>query len=294
MSTVVGLDAPPAGRARRAPSDRWRWGLLLLPAVGFTLVFFVVPLADMVVRSLSDPSPANYSEFVESGASLRIMWHTFRTAVVVTLVCVVLGYPYAYAMRRAGRVGFLLLSLALLLPFWSSLLVRSFAWITLLQDTGVINRALTSAGLIDEPLPLIRNAFGVTVGMAHIMLPYFVLPLYAVMTRVDGSLTEAAASLGAAPLRAFRRVFLPLTLPGLLSGALLVFVLSLGFYITPALLGGASDTLIGQLIADQVTTSVRFGYASAIGIVLLVLTLVVLGVGARALHRAGAFKGAIG
>jgi ABC-type spermidine/putrescine transport system permease subunit I len=149
-------------------------------------------------------------------------------------------------------------------------------------------------GVVDEPVGLIRNQLGVTIGMTHIMLPYMVLPLYAVMARLDLSLSDAAASLGASPVRAFRRVFLPLSLPGLFAGALLVFVLCLGFYITPALLGGPQDVLIGQLIADQVTTNVRFGFASAIGIVLLVLTLLALGVGARLLGRTGALKGVTG
>jgi putative spermidine/putrescine transport system permease protein len=255
-------------------------------------IFFLVPLAEMVVRSVTEPSTANYKEFFETSAYVRVLGNTFRTALIVTACCVVLGYPYAYAMRRAGRLGFALLSLALLLPFWSSLLVRSFAWMTLLQDTGVINRTLVSVGIVDEPLALIRNSFGVTIGMTHIMLPYMVLPLYAVMARIDMSLPEAAGSLGASPLRAFRRVFLPLSLPGLSAGALLVFVLCLGFYITPALLGGTENVLIGQLIADQVSVNVRFGFASAIGIVLLVVTLLALGIGARLLRRSGALQGA--
>jgi putative spermidine/putrescine transport system permease protein len=273
---------------------QWRWALLLVPAVAFVAIFFVVPLAEMVVRSVDEPSPSNYSEFFDTSAYVRVLVATFRTAAIVTVCCVLLGYPYAYAMRRAGRLGFVLLSLALLLPFWSSLLVRSFAWMTLLQDTGVINRALMDVGVIDEPLNLIRNSFGVTVGMTHIMLPYMVLPLYAVMARLDLSLSEAAASLGASPLRGFRRVFLPLSMPGLFAGALLVFVLSLGFYITPVLLGGSQNVLIGQLIADQVTMNVRFGFASAIGIVLLVCTLLSLAFGALLLRRSGALRGVIG
>jgi putative spermidine/putrescine transport system permease protein len=292
LAESLTLDARRA-RARRAagPAGNWWWAALLVPAVAFVAVFFLVPLGEMVYRSVTEPSASNYSEFFETSAYVRVLGQTFRTALIVTACCVLLGYPYAYAMRRFGPAGFALLSLALLLPFWSSLLVRSFAWITLLQDTGVINRALLDLGIVDEPVSLIRNSLGVTIGMTHIMLPYMVLPLYAVMARIDLSLSDAAASLGASPARAFWRVFLPLSLPGLTAGALLVFVLSLGFYITPALLGGPQDVLIGQLIADQVTTNVNFGFASAIGIVLLVLTLVALGVGARLLRRSGALKG---
>ncbi|MEA2291310.1 MAG: putative spermidine/putrescine transport system permease protein [Solirubrobacteraceae bacterium] len=287
MSQVVATGARGASASRAPATDaQWRWGLLLVPAVAFVAIFFLVPLGEMVSRSLTEPGPANYTDFFEAKAYVRVLGNTFKTALLVTVICVVLGYPYAYAMRRAGRWGFALLSVALLLPFWSSLLVRTFAWMTILQDTGVINDVLTGVGIVDEPVELIRNQVGVVVGMTHIMLPYMVLPLYAVMTRIDLSLTEAAGSLGASPLRAFRRVFLPLSVPGLTAGALLVFVLCLGFYITPALLGGPKDVLIGQLIADQVSVNVNFGFASAIGIVLLVLTLLVLGVGARLLRGA--------
>lgn len=291
MADRLTLDARRAPDRRAAgPGGQWGWAALLVPAIAFVAIFFLVPLGEMVYRSVTEPSASNYSDFFNTSAYVRVLVQTFRTALVVTVACVLLGYPYAYAMRRSGRLGFALLSMALLLPFWSSLLVRSFAWITLLQDTGVINHTLISLGIIHQPLSLIRDALGVTIGMTHIMLPYMVLPLYAVMARIDLSLSDAAASLGASPARAFWRVFLPLSLPGLAAGALLTFVLSLGFYITPALLGGPQDVLIGQLIADQVTTNVNFGFASAIGIVLLVLTLVALGVGAGLLRRTGVLK----
>jgi putative spermidine/putrescine transport system permease protein len=295
LADGVTLDVRRAPARRPAGSEgQWGWAALVVLPVAFAAVFFLVPLAEMVIRSVSEPSASNYAEFFETSAYVRVLGQTFRTAIIVTACCVVLGYPYAYAMRRSSRLGFALLSMMLLLPFWSSLLVRSFAWITLLQDTGVINRALMSLGVTDHPVSLIRNSLGVTIGMTHIMLPYMVLPLYAVMARIDLSLSDAAASLGASPVRAFRRVFLPLSLPGLAAGGLLVFVLSLGFYITPALLGGPQNVLIGQLIADQVTTNVNFGFASAIGIVLLVVTLLVLGIGARLLRGTGALKGLTG
>lgn len=296
MSATVDSTArgAPAPRAPGAKASTWRWGLLVLPAVAFVAVFFVIPLAGMVVRSFNEPSPHNYAEFFDTHAYVRILIDTFKTALIVTIACVVLGYPYAYAMRRSGKVGFLLLSIALLLPFWSSLLVRTFAWITLLQDTGVINEALKSLGIIDQPLELIRNQLGVTIGMTHIMLPYMVLPLYAVMARIDLSLLDAARSLGAGPFRSFWKVFLPLSLPGLFAGALLTFVLSLGFYITPALLGGPENVLIGQLIAERLNISPHFGFISAIAIVLLVLTLAIIGLGAWILRRAGALGDLLG
>ena len=277
-------------RSAAAPGRDHAWALLLAPAVGFLGVFFLVPLVEMATRSVTEPSAHNYTEFFEASAYVRVLTTSFRTAALVTVCCLALAYPYAYAMRRTGRLGFVVLSAALLLPFWSSLLVRSFAWITLLQDTGVINDALTSSGITSEPLALIRNELGVVVGMTHILLPYMVLPLYAAMSRIDLGLVDAAKSLGAPPRVAFWRVFFPLTTPGLVAGSLLVFVLALGFYITPALLGGPQETMVGQLIADQVTEQVRFGFASAIGIVLLVVTFAVLGVGVAILQRAGVFK----
>jgi putative spermidine/putrescine transport system permease protein len=290
-STARGAIAP---RATGAKASTWRWSLLVLPAVAFVAIFFVVPLGGMVVRSFTEPSAHNYAEFFDTHAYVQILINTFKTAAIVTVVCVILGYPFAYAMRRSGRVGFMLLSIALLLPFWSSLLVRSFAWVTILQDTGVINEALKSLGIIDHPVELIRNQLGVTIGMTHIMLPYMVLPLYAVMARIDLSLVDAARSLGAGPVRSWWKVFLPLSLPGLLAGSLLTFVLSLGFYITPALLGGTDNVLIGQLIAERVNISPNFGFISAAAIILLVLTLGIIGLGAWILRRAGALGDLLG
>lgn len=290
-NTARGVPAP---RAAGPKASTWRWSLLVLPAVAFVAIFFVIPLGGMVVRSINEPSPHTYVEFFDTHAYVRILIDTFKTALIVTVACVILGYPYAYAMRRSGRVGFMLLSIALLLPFWSSLLVRTFAWITLLQDTGVINEALQSLGIINHPIELIRNQLGVTIGMTHIMLPYMVLPLYAVMARIDLSLIDASRSLGAGPFRSFRKVFLPLSLPGLFAGALLTFVLSLGFYITPALLGGPDNVLIGQMIAERVNISPNFGFISAIAIILLALTLAIIGLGAWILKRAGALGDLLG
>jgi putative spermidine/putrescine transport system permease protein len=168
-----------------------------------------------------------------------------------------------------------------LLPFWSSILVRTYAWTVLLQDTGVINSALKSLGLITESLPLMRNTLGVTIGMTQILLPFLVFPVYAVMQRIDPDLMPAAEGLGARPARAFWRAFFPLTLPGVASGCLLVFVLSLGFYITPALLGSPSNTMYSVLVADMVNVQLRFGVASALSVILLVVTLILLWVGTR-------------
>lgn len=268
------------GRLQIRGSGRW---LLLAPAVVFLFAGFVVPLGMMFGESLQDGGIAKYGEVLSSPVYQKVFRTTLRTAALTTLCCAVLAYPYAYVMNRAGRRVRLVLLIAVLMPFWASLLVRSFAWIALLQDRGLINNTLVSLGLIDEPLSLIRQPLGVLVGMVHVLLPYMLLPLFTAMTRIDENLLRAASSLGASPWRRFVRVFLPLSLPGLAAGALLVFVLSLGFYITPALLGNPSQAMIGQVIADQVNRS-GTATASALGIVLLLGTLIVLLLLVGAMH----------
>ena len=249
------MPAGPAGPAFPRPRDLWGrlggWTLLAVPGILFLAAFFGLPLLRMAITSVSDPSPASYLVFTESPLYLRVLGTTFRTAFVVTAICLAMGYPYAYAMHHAGPRLAAVLVVALLLPFWSSLLVRTYAWTVLLQDTGVINSVLRELGLIDHPLALMRNTLGVTIGMSQILLPYMALPIYAAMRRIDPDLTPAAASLGAPPFTAFRRVFLPLSLPGVLAGSLLVFVLALGFYITPALLGSPHDAMLSELIVAR-------------------------------------------
>jgi putative spermidine/putrescine transport system permease protein len=277
----VAVAAARLPRSLRAGRFFNAWTLLALPGLLFLLVFFGYPLVEMAIRSFTDPSPENYRIFVDSPVYSRTLATTFQTAFIVTAVCLLLGYPYAYVMHQAGPRLAGVLAVLVLVPFWSSLLVRTYAWTVWLQDSGVVNSVLRRAGVIDEPLELIRNTLGVTVGMTHILLPFMVLPLYAVMRRIDPELTPAAASLGAGPFTAFRRVFLPLSLPGVYAGSLLVFVLALGFYITPALLGDPQNAMISELIVNQVSQQLQFGIGAAIGVVLLVLTLIVLGIGSR-------------
>jgi putative spermidine/putrescine transport system permease protein len=235
----------------------------------------------MILRSVTDPSPSNYLVMASSSVYWRVLLTTLRTGVTVTLVCLLLGYPYAYAMHRIGGTGTQLLAALVILPFWSSLLVRTYAWTVLLQDTGVINSILLRLAVIHQPIQLMRNTLGVTIGMVHILLPFMVLPLYAVMHRVDDELLRAASGLGAVPRVVFRRVFLPLTMPGVLAGSLLVFVLSVGFYITPALLGSPRDMMFSELIYIQVTQLLNFGVGSALATSLLVLILVIVWLGSR-------------
>lgn len=257
------------------------WGLLAAPGILFLLVLFGWPLADMAILSLTEPSPANYGVFTESPVYLDAYVTTFLVALITTGACLLLGYPYAYMMHVGGRRLALILGFFVLLPFWSSILVRTFAWSVWLQDTGIVNTALLGAGIIDRPLPLIRNALGTTVGMTHVLLPFMVLSLYAGMRRIDPDLTRAALSLGASPLTAFRRIFLPLSTAGIYAGSLIVFVISLGFYLTPAVLGDPGKPLVGQLIVEQVTGQMNFGVGGALGVVLLVATLAIIWAGTR-------------
>jgi putative spermidine/putrescine transport system permease protein len=287
-----GIDRP--GRLRGPAVDRW--SVLVLPAVVFLVVFFLAPLVMMSLRSLTDPPGAglsNYAAFFNQAANLRVLGNTLWIAFLSTVTCLVIGYPYAYLMTIVpGRIAGLLL-IGVLLPFWSSLLVRTFAWQVILRDTGVINRFLENVGLISQPLPLIRTTLGVIIGMSHILLPFMVLPIYAVMRRIDPEFGRAAANLGASPVRAFVRVFIPLTLSGVVAGSLLVFVLALGFYITPALLGGARDQMISQLIVSEVQQALDWGSASAMAVLLMAITFAILFVASRMIRLRDVFGSAL-
>ncbi|MGI5126833.1 ABC transporter permease [Pseudonocardia sp. CA-107938] len=265
-------------RKPRRRVDGWLW--VALPGAVFLAVFFGYPLATVLLRSLTDPSPANYEVFAHSPAYLKILLQTFQISALVTIGCLVLGYPYAYLMAKAGGVWQSVLFAIVLLPIWTSFLVRSVAMQVWLQDTGVLNKVLMALGLTDGPVPLIRNTFGVTIGMTQILLPYLILPLYSVMRRVDPALVRAAASLGASPKRAFLRAYVPQTLPGVYSGGLLVFVLSLGFFIVPAILGGTEGSMIAKAIVDLVGKS-QFGIASTLAVTLLAATFLILAIGSR-------------
>lgn len=216
-----------------------------------------------------------------TSANRAIMLRTFWIAALVTLACALIGYPYAILL--AGATGWVrnLLFAAVLLPLWTSLLVRTAAWFILLQDKGLINDMFIWLGLTDSPLPLIFNRAGVIIAMTHVLLPFMVLPIYSVLISVPNSLMPAAASLGAAPWRAFLRVLLPLSMRGVLSGMLLVFMSAIGYYITPALIGGPGDQMISSIIAYYATGSANWGMAGALGMVLLVACLLLYAVYGR-------------
>jgi putative spermidine/putrescine transport system permease protein len=191
----------------------------------------------------------------------------------VTLACLLLGFPVAVLLTRVqGRTGDWLMALVML-PFWTSLLVRTAAWVVLLQREGLINSALMKLGLVAEPLTLIYNRTGVLIAMTHVLLPFMILPLYNVLRQLPPNTMRAAASLGAPPLAAFLRVYLPLAAPGIGAGALMVFIMALGYYITPALVGGGGDQMLSYFVATYTTETGNWGMAAALGLVLLATTL---------------------
>jgi putative spermidine/putrescine transport system permease protein len=269
---------PPPHRGHRGIRLGSQW--LAAPALLFIATFFLIPIGVMVLRSLTDPSPVNYWRFVQTSIYPASLLLTLWMSLLVTAVCLLIGYPYAYAMYRAAPNMRVLLWLFILLPFWSSLLVRTYAWTILLRDTGVINWLLEYLGFIDHPIGLMGNKFAVIVGMTHVLLPFMVLPISAAMQRFDATLSAAAASLGASPWSAFRWVFLPLTLPGVMAGSIFVFVSSVGFYVTPAVLGGRT-AFFSLLIVAQINRLLDFGFGSTLGVILLVVVLLVVALGMR-------------
>jgi ABC-type spermidine/putrescine transport system permease subunit I len=252
--------------------------LPLAPALVFLAVFFVYPLLRMIALSFgaSEGPLAHYSAILTSPVYMTVLGLTFKTALGVTAWCVVLGVPTAYLLAHVeGRWRNILL-VAVALPFLTSILIRTYAWMALLGRNGVVNQILQWTGLTDSPVRLMHNEFGVYVGMVHVLLPFMVLPVYSVMSGIDGRLVRAAESLGASPRRALLTVFLPLALPGIASGTLLVFLIAIGFYITPALLGGPRQVMISNLIEVHVIELLNWGFGSAVAFVLLAATVVLM------------------
>jgi putative spermidine/putrescine transport system permease protein/mannopine transport system permease protein len=249
----------------------------------FLAVFFVWPLLRVIVRGFVDPSPglANYIRVFGDGPYLKVLWNTIETAAVVTALCLLIAYPVAYVAARLRGAWLHLAAAAVLIPMWTSVVIRSYAWMVVFQRQGVLNDALIALGLTDAPVRFLPGPIAVNVGMVHIMLPFMILPLVANMRAIDRTLLSAAAILGANPTMAFLKVFLPLSLPGINAGVALVFMTSLGFFVTPALLGGPRHMLAAVLIEQQANQLLNWGMASALATVLLVLTLAIYVVYAR-------------
>lgn len=215
---------------------------------------------------------------VKQSANREILLRTFSIALMVTVLCVLIGYPYALLLASASGWLRNVLFMAVLLPLWTSLLVRTAAWFILLQNKGLINDALIALGFIEEPIALIFNRVGVVIAMTHVLLPFMVLPIYSVLKTIPSNLMPAASSLGAAPWRAFLSILLPLSYRGILSGMLLVFMTAIGYYITPALIGGPGDQMISSIIAYYATGAANWGMAGALGIILLITCLILFSI----------------
>lgn len=249
--------------------------LAMLIPIAFLLVLFVYPVGRLLLLSVEGGTFVHFHKAFSQGLYLYVFWNTVKIAFWVTLASFALGYPVAHFLANT-TAGWAVLGFAfVMLPFWTSLLVRTYAWMVLLGNNGVINRLLVGVGLVDSPLPLLHNTTGVLIGMVHVLLPYFIFPVYGVMRRIDRNLIVAAEGLGASSWQAFRTVYFPLTLPGVAAGAALVFILSLGFFITPALLGGGRVVMIAVLIEQEVREFLNWGFAGALCLILLVLTLAI-------------------
>ena len=253
-----------------------RYLLALVPALVVLAALFVYPLLGIVHRSIYKGGYTLdlYRQIFRVPVYLQVLLATFKVSALVTLVCLALGYPLAYVLATRRPRTAQLLMIIVVLPFFTSIIVRTYAWMVLLGRNGIVNQYLMALGLTGTPLALLYNQAGVVIGMSYVLLPYMVLTVYSVMRGIDPGLVRAALSLGASRLQAFRRVFLPLSLPGIAGGTLLVFILSLGFFITPALMGGPGDVMIAMLIEREVEITLNWSFASALAVVLLAVTLI--------------------
>jgi putative spermidine/putrescine transport system permease protein len=272
---TAGVRAPTAGL-----SSYW---LLVLPLLAFLVLLFVLPIGQVLWISLSEPSLGlqNYRHLVTSGSIHRMLWTTLRVCALTTALSLVLGYAVAYAMVHASPRHRTWMLLFILVPFWVSVLVRAFSWLMLLHDGGILNSFLESQGIITEPIHLVRNEVGVLIGMTHYMIPYAVLPLYATMRGIDRQYVMAARGLGAGSFEAFRRVYLPMSLPGIVGAGVLVFILTLGFFVTPAILGGGKTVMIAEYVSVQILNIARWGVGAMLAVVLLVSVFALLGLMGR-------------
>jgi putative spermidine/putrescine transport system permease protein len=257
--------------------------VLVLPVLALLLFLYVYPMFQVFWISISDPELGlqNYEKLFSNRGIQKMLWTTFKVCVVTTTLAMFFGYIVSYAMVHVTDRHRTWMLLFILVPFWVSVLARAFSWLMLLHDNGIVNDALRAWGLTDEPVQLVRNQLGIFIGMVHYMIPYAVLPLYASMRAIDPRVVTAARGLGAGPFEAFWRVFLPLSLPGVIGAGVLVFILTLGFFITPAILGGGKTMMIAEYVSVQILQTIRWGIGSMVAVTLLVIVLVLLAVMSR-------------
>jgi putative spermidine/putrescine transport system permease protein len=273
MNTHSGATATTPGRSLRIDWRDMSGLLLLLPSLLLLLAIFIFPLAVVLSRSFTEPHAGfgNYVALWQSRAFRNILIITFEIAAWTTAICLLVGYPFSYQLARLPKRWAQPLLGLCMIPFFTAILARLYAWTLILGDAGVLNSYLIDWGVVQQPISLLFNRVGVIIGMVHVMLPYMVIVLYSQMVGIDRSLIEAATSLGASPFAGFRRVFLPLSMPGTYAGTLLVFIISLGFFVTPAVLGGGRDVTIATFVRQEIGV-LAWGTATAMSMVLLVVT----------------------
>ena len=257
--------------------------LLLLPILLLIGALYILPLFNVLVMSVSDPKPGlgNYERLFTSRGPLRIVITTLRVCSITTLVTVFFAYFVAYVMANSREMHRRVLLVCVLLPLWVSVLIRAMSWLVLLRDNGPINSWLMEHGWIQSPIPLVRNELGVIIGMIHYLLPFAIFPLFATMRDIDQRLLFASKSLGASAKQTFLKVYFPLTAPGVFAASVVVFVFGLGFYVTPAILGGGRVVMLAESISVEVMQTLRWGFAAAQAIFLLVTTLVLMRIMAK-------------
>jgi putative spermidine/putrescine transport system permease protein len=280
MTLTANLPDTQTGRRGRRTASGW---IYTLPALALVFLFFVVPVVALLLRSVMEPTPGlgNYAEFLGSPTYLRILFNTFLVSTVVTALSVAIGFPVAWALAIMPARWAAILFAIILLSMWTNLLARTYAWMVLLQRTGAINKLLLALGITDQPLALVNNLTGVTIGMTYIMLPFVILPLRGVIKNIDPAVLQAASVCGATRWQCFTRVLIPLALPGVAAGALMVFVMSLGYFVTPALLGSTSNMMLAEMIVQLIQSMVDWGMGGAAAFVLLVITLAIYGIQLR-------------
>ncbi|WP_199259715.1 ABC transporter permease [Paracoccus binzhouensis] len=263
-------------RAERA--EQRGYLLLFLPALLLVGLFLGLPLGLLAFQSLREGdafSLVHYARIFEEPIYWRTYADTLRVSLWVTLLAIALGFPLAYAAAIASRGWSTLILALVMLPFWTSVLVRTYAWLVVLQRKGIVNSTLIALGIIEQPLSLSHNYTAVLIGMVHVMVPFMVFPLYAAISKIPAELLQAGHSLGGGAFHVFRRVLLPLALPGLFAGSVLVFILCLGFYLTPELLGGGKTIMVSSLVQRNVELYLQFGAASAVAMMLLMIVMLI-------------------
>ena len=263
----------------KADPDGRHWRSLgpAVPGLLFLAIVFLLPVFGVFLRGVTDPvfGLQNYAELLGSGTFYDILGNTFLVAILVTIFSILLGFPVAWLITIApGRIARIIFAVVLL-SMWTSLLARTYAWLVLLQNSGVINKMLVASGIVDQPIAMVNNLVGIVIGMTYIMIPFIVLPLKTSMAAIDKTVLQAASVCGARAPVVFARVFLPLVAPGLTAGGTMVFVMSLGYYVTPALLGSTRNMMLAEYIVQQVLNYLEWGIGGAAAVILLVITLAI-------------------